>query len=91
MLLHFKIRSVLLSTGSSAVTLEPVEWSRKVDPAIDSDMADWEDCLPGDERAEPFEPGGKLTELRFDSQVDWRPGEYISLTAEPTAHDWSPI
>ena len=90
MQLHYRVRSVLLSHGSSAVTLSPVEWGR--DSATETTKVDgeivpaWEECSPTEDDAEPIDTGGKLTELRFDGDTDWKPGTLVSLTAT-TWHD----
>lgn len=88
--LHYEVRTVMLSKGSSAVTLEPVEWGRESDTETEVDPTDgvtypkWEACQPTDDGAEAVGFGGKLTELRFDQEVDWRPGDYMSIKVGPS-------
>lgn len=84
---QFRVRSVLLSRNSSAVTLEPVQWIRD-DPSGKTEEIDGEtvpasvDCEPADEGAEPFDLGGKMTELRFESEVELKPDDYVTVSLE---------
>jgi hypothetical protein len=83
---HFRINTVMLSGGRSALTLTPVEWGREsTETEPDGDgglMPVWELCEPEDERAEPNEVGGKMTELRIEGETDLRPGAFVTLTLD---------
>jgi hypothetical protein len=90
MKLHYVVRSVLLSRGSSALTLEKAEWlvesdtetieieGEKVPALVEGDPAD-----PSAEVAMGY-IGGPKTELRFDGSSEWKPGDYLTITVEPT-------
>jgi hypothetical protein len=86
---HYVVRSVLLSqNGGAAVTLEPVEWLREVPERMVDDsegglIPDIEACDPA-EATEVMKPGGKMTELRFDEDPGYRPGDYITTTVDRT-------
>lgn len=97
---HFRVQSVLLSANQAALTLSPVEWTLP-DPAAGMDdegfPKSWIDAEPEDEGAEPFEPGGSKTELRFaasdfafDPEAAFMPDQFVSITIEPTTHTWQP-
>ena len=93
---HYRVQSVLLSANKTvAVTMSPVEWVLP-DPSAGSDDEGfpngWVDAEPSAEGAEPFEPGGKMTELRFTTEDDqmFLPAEFVTLTVERTEHEWKP-
>lgn len=91
---HYRVQSVLLSTGQVAVTLNPVEWIAP-DPSKGLDdmgiPEGWVDAEPEDEDAEPLESGGSKTELRFKtSDSMFLPGEFVTLGIERTEHHWQP-
>jgi hypothetical protein len=86
---HHVVRSVLLSqNGGAAVTLEPVEWWREVPDRM---VYDGEDGLvPDIEVTDPasatdvMRAGGKMTELRFDEDPGYRPGDFVTVTVDRT-------
>lgn len=93
---HYRVQSVLLSGKTVGVTLNPVEWV-VADPEAGVDDDDvpngWLDAEPSDEGAEPFEPGGSKTELRFvldAGESHFLPDEFVTLTIEHTEHTWTP-
>jgi hypothetical protein len=86
---HFFVRSVLLSQNSTALTLEPVTWLRESETeTIEIDgktVPRLEECDPGDEGADPDHSGGKMTELRVETEgTGWLPGDYVTLTVAPS-------
>lgn len=95
MKMHYQVQSVLLSANKTvAVTMFPVEWVLP-DPTAGVDNQGfpngWVDAEPSDEGAEPFEPGGKMTELRFTTEDPmFLPDEFVTLTVERTEHGWKP-
>lgn len=90
MQMHFRVQSVLLSNDRSALTLSPVEWSRGVgEPDAEGVYEEWESADPMSEGAEPFEPGGKMTEIRVEGATEWKPGDFLTLTLVSTDHAWS--
>lgn len=89
MKMHYKVRSVLLSHDSSALTLSPVEWGKDSETETETDETTgdtfpaWEPCDP-QLGAEAVEIGGKMTELRVDGPTYYKPGEYLTVTVEPS-------
>jgi hypothetical protein len=90
MKMHYRVQTILLSRERSAVTLSPVEWVRPDGPAVDEDGSpvNWKNCEPNEPEAEPFEPGGKMTELRIEGSVGWEPDDFVTVTVESTEHHW---
>ena len=70
MKMHFRVRSTFRNGTQTTLTLDPVEWNRDSETeTIDVDgekVPAWELVDPSTPGAEPYEPGGKTTELRFD-------------------------
>ncbi len=87
--LYFRVRSVFRNGTQTTLTLDPVKWFRDSDTKTIPDdeggtIPAWEECAPTDHGAEADLPGGKTTELRFDGDRFYEPGEYLTLTVELT-------
>jgi hypothetical protein len=83
--LYFRVRNVLHTTGKSAVTLDPVEWLRESDTEyVDLDgenVPALEETTPDDPRVTTIDnPGGAVTELRFDGETELRPRDLVTIT-----------
>jgi hypothetical protein len=87
---HFRVRTIVQTRDRINATLDPVEWTRRTDPRTSDDPDDWtwEPCEPDDPDAEPFEPGGKTTEVRFERSapdaLDLAPDDYVTMTLDHT-------
>lgn len=91
--LHFRVRNVMLTQSQTQLTLDPVEWIVPIKTDDEGNETEWRDATgPDEDNAEPFEPGGKTTELRLDGiHDDFRPDDFLTITVEPTVHNWDPV
>lgn len=88
--MYFRVRSIFKNGAQTTLTLNPVEWLRGDPDTADADgtFHEWHDAEPTDDGAEPYEPGGKTTELRFEGDHPAEVGDFLTLTVVPTEHSW---
>lgn len=86
--LYYRVRSVLLSDSTSALTLSPGRWVKDSETETITDHGEtypvWDEVDPMEGGAEFDEIGGKLTELRIDGTTAWKPGDHLTVTVEGT-------
>lgn len=86
---HFRVRSVMSTRNSTAVTLTPVEWL-KDDPSgakVIEHGESWPqsvEAYPNEPGAEALEVGGPMTEIRIPANVKVEPDLYVTMTIHTT-------
>jgi hypothetical protein len=82
---HYRVRSVLASENSSALTLSPATWwhdSETDTIEVEGEQVPaWEAGEPSPD-AEPEDTGGKMTEVRVEGESEFKPGDWVTLTLE---------
>ena len=94
MMMYFRIRSVFENSTQTTLTLDPVRWFK--DHPTETETIGEEtfptpvESDPSDPAAQPFDTGGKTTELRFDGHHPGRVGGYLTVTVEAVEYDETP-